>query len=78
MSLIEHLAEDQLHHLPTSGIQGQESTKGLTINLGGSLSYDLSNALNLGLYLAAPLVSKAHVDGLDRTLVSGIFVSASW
>jgi hypothetical protein len=79
-SFIQHLADDQLHGTPTSelGLDGYESTKGLTINLGGSLSMQVIDNGSLGIYVAAPIVSKAHIDGLDRTFVSGLFLSMAW
>jgi hypothetical protein len=77
-SFIQHLDEDKLHRLPTNTITGYESTKGLTINLGGSLSTELSASSYLGLYVAAPILSKAHVDGLERSFVSGLFLNMAW
>jgi hypothetical protein len=77
ISFIHHLDDDKLHHTPTSQILGYESTKGLTVNLGGSLSI-MDRSTTLGVYLAAPLVSKAHVDGLERIFVSGLFVNTAW
>ncbi len=77
-SFIQHLADDQLHGNPTSEIFGYESTKGLTINLGGSLSVQVIENGSLGIYVAAPIVSKAHVDGLERAFVSGLFLNMAW
>lgn len=77
-SFIHHLDDDKLHGIPTGSIQGYESTKGLTINLGGSLAFEIVEHGSLGIYAAAPIVSKAHVDGLERMLVSGLFLNLRW
>jgi hypothetical protein len=77
-SFIQHLDEDKLHSIPTGPGSAMPSTKGLTINLGGSLSTELSASSSLGLYVAAPILSKAHVDGLERSFVSGLFLNMAW
>jgi hypothetical protein len=75
ISAIYHTGDDLLHDVATSNIQGYESTKGLTLNLGGSFTHDVSEQLTLGLYAAAPIVGIAHVDGLKRSFVSGLIVT---
>jgi hypothetical protein len=72
ISAIYHTADDLLHGIPTREIQGYETTKGLTLNVGGSLTQELTERLTLGLYAAAPIVGIAHVDGLKRSFVTGL------
>lgn len=78
MSAIYHLADDQLHHIPTSEIIGYETTKGLTLNIGGSASYKISESFGVSAFLAAPIASIAHVDGLKRAFVSGLALGYSF
>jgi hypothetical protein len=78
MSFIHHLDDDKLHGIPTSNVLGYEKTSGLTINVGGSLSAEVTSNTWIGVYVAAPIVSKAHVDGLERVFVSGLFVTKAW
>jgi hypothetical protein len=75
ISAIYHFADDKLHGTPTSSVVDLESTKGLTVNLGGSLNYYSPGPLSSGLFFAAPVIGIAHVDGLKRSLVLGVYFS---
>ena len=78
LSAIYHLADDQLHGTPTSKVMGYEKTKGLTVNLGASTVFALADAIDLSVFIAAPIVGIAHVDGLKRSFVGGISLAHNY
>lgn len=71
LSAIYHLDEDILHVTPVDG------TSGLTVNLGGSLMYNLPIGLEVGVFGALPITSIEHVDGLKRSYVVGLTAALS-
>lgn len=72
ISMIYHVNDDKLHGISTSNIEGYESTKGLTINIGLSANRQMGSNGSVGIYAVTPVVGIAHVDGLKRSYVAGV------
>jgi hypothetical protein len=75
---IYHLGHDRF--TDTSGVSHALSgSKGLTFNLNGSLTYELTRSFSLILRYAAPVITRTvRPDGLTRHWVSGLELSYSF